>query len=64
MATIHLYLASTNHQSTKLLFMKNNDESNKSWVPHRQPFEYYPDWKAFLTMPSGEISLSKRLVLG
>jgi hypothetical protein len=44
--------------------MKNNDEFTKSWVPHRLPFEYRPDWKAFLPMLSGEIPLSKRLLLG
>ncbi|EFK29650.1 hypothetical protein HMPREF0531_11342 [Lactiplantibacillus plantarum subsp. plantarum ATCC 14917 = JCM 1149 = CGMCC 1.2437] len=44
--------------------MKNNDQFIKNWAPHRLLFEYYPDWKAFLPMLSGEIPLSKRLWLG
>ena len=39
----------------KLLFKKNNNQSSKNWVYPYQPFEYYPDWKAFLTMLSDEI---------
>ncbi|KZU44880.1 hypothetical protein Nizo2766_1138 [Lactiplantibacillus plantarum] len=48
----------------KIIVYKKQRPIHQKLVHPCQPFEYCPDWKAFRPMLSGEISLSKRLVLG
>ncbi|GIP68086.1 hypothetical protein AWA1501_02490 [Lactiplantibacillus pentosus] len=46
------------------LVLRNQRLIQKKLGRIHPPFEYYPGWKVFWARPSGEISLSKRLVLG